>query len=85
MTLHVGAGTFQPIKVKNISDHEMHCEHLYVTDKTIEELIENYTRIIAVGTTTVRTLESLYWLGSKLVNKSSGYTDKSYSGAMGTI
>lgn len=75
VTLHVGAGTFQPIKVKNISDHEMHCEHLYVTDKTIEELIENHDRIIAIGTTTVRTLESLYWLGSKLANNSSGYTD----------
>jgi S-adenosylmethionine:tRNA ribosyltransferase-isomerase len=69
VTLHVGAGTFQPIKVRNIADHEMHLEHFFVTDNTISELIENHDRIIAVGTTSVRMLESLHWLGVKLLNR----------------
>jgi len=67
LTLHVGSGTFQPIKVKNIYDHEMHCEHFFINNKTIEILLENHGKIIAVGTTSVRTLESLYWLGVKLI------------------
>ena len=65
LTLHVGAGTFQPVKSENITDHHMHCEQFSVTDKTIELLIENSGRIIPVGTTSVRTIESLYWLGVK--------------------
>ncbi|HAM08881.1 MAG: hypothetical protein A2X05_04595 [Bacteroidetes bacterium GWE2_41_25] len=69
ITLHVGAGTFLPIKSGNIADHDMHCEHFTVTAKTIETLLENTGRIIAVGTTTVRTIESLYWLGIKLSGK----------------
>jgi S-adenosylmethionine:tRNA ribosyltransferase-isomerase len=71
LTLHVGAGTFQPIKNKNISDHVMHCEHFYVTEKSLEKLLENRGKIIAVGTTSVRTLESLYWLGVKIINSTS--------------
>jgi S-adenosylmethionine:tRNA ribosyltransferase-isomerase len=67
VTLHVGAGTFQPIKSKDISGHEMHCEHFFVTAETIRLLIENQGRIIPVGTTSIRTLESLYWLGIKLL------------------
>ncbi len=66
ITLHVGAGTFQPVKADFISGHEMHCEHFYLTAKTIEVLLENSGKIIPVGTTSVRTLESLYWLGVKL-------------------
>jgi S-adenosylmethionine:tRNA ribosyltransferase-isomerase len=66
ITLHVGAGTFQPVKTKSISNHKMHCEHFFVTNDTIRELIENHERIIAVGTTSVRTIESLYWLGVKV-------------------
>lgn len=65
LTLHVGAGTFQPVKSENITDHHMHSEQFSVTDKTIEMLIENSGRIIPVGTTSVRTIESLYWLGVK--------------------
>jgi S-adenosylmethionine:tRNA ribosyltransferase-isomerase len=68
ITLHVGAGTFQPVRAGNISDHNMHCEHFFVTRETIRELLENHGRIIAVGTTSVRTLESLYWLGIKAIN-----------------
>jgi S-adenosylmethionine:tRNA ribosyltransferase-isomerase len=69
VTLHVGAGTFQPIKSEEITDHEMHCEHFAITDKSIKKLLENEGRIIAVGTTSVRTLESLYWIGVKLLNR----------------
>lgn len=65
ITLHVGAGTFQPVRAENLSEHEMHSEHFFVTNDTIDELIENHGRIIAVGTTSVRALESLYWLGVK--------------------
>jgi S-adenosylmethionine:tRNA ribosyltransferase-isomerase len=75
VTLHVGAGTFKPVKVKNISDHEMHCEHFYISDKTIETLLEFQDRVIGVGTTSVRTLESLYWLGVKLIQNPDGITD----------
>ncbi|MCX6256174.1 MAG: S-adenosylmethionine:tRNA ribosyltransferase-isomerase [Bacteroidia bacterium] len=72
VTLHVGAGTFQPIKTRNISDHEMHCEHFFITTKTIELLLENLGKIIPVGTTSVRTLESLYWLGVKIIQNPTG-------------
>ena len=72
LTLHVGAGTFQPVKAKNIYNHEMHCEHFFINTKTIELLLENHGKIIPVGTTSVRTLESLYWLGVKLIQNPSG-------------
>ena len=67
LTLHVGAGTFQPVKSENIKDHKMHSEHFYVTKETIEMLIETTGKIIPVGTTSVRTIESLYWLGVKAI------------------
>ncbi|MGD0582206.1 MAG: S-adenosylmethionine:tRNA ribosyltransferase-isomerase [Bacteroidales bacterium] len=66
LTLHVGAGTFQPLKSQRISEHVMHTEHFFVSRNTIESLLKNTGKIIAVGTTSVRTLESLYWLGVKL-------------------
>jgi S-adenosylmethionine:tRNA ribosyltransferase-isomerase len=72
VTLHVGAGTFKPVKTKNIADHEMHCEHFYISGKTIDTLLESRNNIIAVGTTSVRTLESLYWLGVKLIQNPAG-------------
>jgi S-adenosylmethionine:tRNA ribosyltransferase-isomerase len=68
LTLHVGAGTFKPVKSKNISEHEMHCEHFSIDADTMNLLIENQDKIIPVGTTSVRTLESLYWLGVKLIH-----------------
>lgn len=67
LTLHVGAGTFQPVKTDNISGHEMHCEHFSIDSSAIRLIFENREKIIAVGTTSVRTLESLYWLGVKLI------------------
>jgi len=67
VTLHVGAGTFQPVKSRRISDHEMHYEHFFITAETIKLILENRGKIIPVGTTSVRTLESIYWLGVKLI------------------
>jgi S-adenosylmethionine:tRNA ribosyltransferase-isomerase len=67
LTLHVGAGTFQPVKARNIYEHEMHTEHFSVSLKTIESLLKYHGKVIPVGTTSVRTLESLYWLGVKLI------------------
>ncbi len=63
LTLHVGAGTFQPVKSETISGHEMHSEHLYISRDFLNKLIHHPGKKIAVGTTSVRTLESLYWLG----------------------
>lgn len=63
VTLHVGAGTFRPVKSEDIGGHDMHTEHIAVSRHTIEKLIEHGGRAIAVGTTSVRTLESLYWMG----------------------
>jgi S-adenosylmethionine:tRNA ribosyltransferase-isomerase len=63
ITLHVSAGTFRPVKSEMIYDHLMHTEHFYVTRDTLRAL--RGRNITAVGTTTVRTLESLYWLGIK--------------------
>ena len=67
LTLHVGAGTFQPVKTDDIFLHEMHFEHFLIDSGTIQLLIENLGKIVPVGTTSVRTLESLYWLGIKLI------------------
>jgi S-adenosylmethionine:tRNA ribosyltransferase-isomerase len=66
LTLHVGAGTFLPIKTESIMEHKMHQEHFIIPVKTIELIIKNPGSVLAVGTTSVRTLESLYWLGLKL-------------------
>jgi len=63
VTLHVGAGTFKPVKSENIGEHEMHTEYISVNRKTIENLIRFNASAIAVGTTSVRTLESLYYMG----------------------
>jgi S-adenosylmethionine:tRNA ribosyltransferase-isomerase len=67
ITLHVGAGTFQPIKVENIVEHKMHNEQVVFTKNNIENLLENLGNIIPVGTTSMRTLESIYWFGVKFL------------------
>lgn len=69
ITLHVGAGTFQPVRTNDIKNHVMHCEHYSVTRQTILTLLSCPESIIAVGTTSVRTLESLYWLGKKVLRQ----------------
>lgn len=66
LTLHVGAGTFKPVKSEDISGHDMHTEYISVRRSTIEKLIKHGASAIAVGTTSVRTLESLYYVGAKL-------------------
>ena len=66
LTLHVGAGTFQPVKSDEIGDHEMHSEFIAVPRNLIAELAADERRVIAVGTTSVRTLESLYHAGRLL-------------------
>lgn len=66
LTLHVGAGTFKQVKSEKIADHEMHAEWIEVSSGLIKKLLENIDSVIAVGTTSMRSLESLYWLGLKL-------------------
>ena len=66
ITLHVGAGTFKPVKSDEIGGHDMHSEYICVHRSTIEKLIKHDGKAIAVGTTSVRTLESLYYVGRKL-------------------
>ena len=66
VTLHVGAGTFRPVKSECIEGHEMHSEHFCVQRSTVQQLIEHLGRVVAVGTTSVRTLESLYYIGAQI-------------------
>lgn len=63
LTLHVGAGTFQPVKADNVAEHEMHSEFIAVPAALIDELAATDRKICAIGTTSVRTLESLYHIG----------------------
>jgi S-adenosylmethionine:tRNA ribosyltransferase-isomerase len=71
LTLHVGTGTFKPVKTATIAEHEMHAEVFTVSIDTIQSLIDNLDgNIIPVGTTSLRTLESLYWIGVKILNQS---------------
>lgn len=65
VTLHVGAGTFKPVKAATMQEHEMHAEFIDVSKESIEQLISNKT-IVATGTTSLRTIESLYWMGVKI-------------------
>ena len=68
VTLHVGAGTFKPVKSETMQEHEMHTEFIEVRKELIENLLLNLNgNIIAVGTTSLRTMESLYWLGVKTI------------------
>ncbi|MDR2125758.1 MAG: S-adenosylmethionine:tRNA ribosyltransferase-isomerase [Prevotellaceae bacterium] len=67
ITLHVGAGTFKPVKTELVSEHIMHQEHFIVKKTTIIKIIQHLGSIAAVGTTSVRTLESLYWAGCKIM------------------
>ncbi len=69
ITLHVGAGTFKPVKSEYISDHEMHTEHFFINKSTLQNILINKNHLFAVGTTSLRTLESLYWLGIKIMQK----------------
>ncbi len=68
VTLHVGAGTFMPVKSDDMQGHEMHAEWIDVNKATIENLLHHKGKIIPVGTTSLRTIESLYHIGNKLKN-----------------
>jgi S-adenosylmethionine:tRNA ribosyltransferase-isomerase len=68
VTLHVSAGTFQPIKTENVLEHTMHSEQIVVLKKNIENLLMTDKFIVPVGTTSMRTLESIYWYGVKLLD-----------------
>ena len=68
VTLHVGAGTFKPVKAATMQEHEMHAEFIDVSKESIEQLISNKT-IVATGTTSLRTIESLYWMGVKIEDR----------------
>ncbi|MEI7629133.1 MAG: S-adenosylmethionine:tRNA ribosyltransferase-isomerase [Bacteroidota bacterium] len=71
LTLHVGAGTFKPVKAEKIEGHEMHAEFIEVSVALIQKIISKLNEpIIPVGTTSMRTIESLYWLGVKTILRS---------------
>src|ERR1700737_4415591 len=68
VTLHVGAGTFKPVKASKLEQHTMHSEFISVERATIEKILDSLSaKIIPVGTTSLRTIESLYWLGLKTI------------------
>jgi S-adenosylmethionine:tRNA ribosyltransferase-isomerase len=71
LTLHVGAGTFKPVKAETMLGHEMHEERIHIERSIIERLLKQVEtkegRIVAVGTTSLRSLESIYWFGRRLV------------------
>ena len=76
LTLHVGAGTFKPVKSEEIEGHEMHTEYISVRRDTIRKLIAHNGCAIAVGTTSVRTLESLYYMGLKVMQNPDASEDE---------
>ena len=69
LTLYVGAGTFRPVKAEKLLDHEMHSERIVISYKAIEQLIQHHESIVTVGTTSLRSLESLYWLACNMYQK----------------
>ncbi len=72
ITLHIGAGTFTPVKTPDITEHPMHTERYYITADSLSNIMHYLKNIIAVGTTTLRCLESLYWTGVKISQSPSG-------------
>ncbi len=73
VTLHVGAGTFQPVKAEQMADHPMHTEPILVTGALLRQLLAHRPRpVLAVGTTSLRTLETIYWLGVGLLQSAAG-------------
>jgi S-adenosylmethionine:tRNA ribosyltransferase-isomerase len=68
VTLHVGAGTFKPVKAAKLEDHDMHAEWIDVEASLIQQLQQASGKIIAVGTTSLRTIETLYWMGVKVLH-----------------
>jgi S-adenosylmethionine:tRNA ribosyltransferase-isomerase len=77
LTLHVSAGTFKPISVENATAHKMHEEQVIITKQNIKKVLES-EKIVAVGTTSMRTLESLYWFGVKLLEGNTHFQIESH-------
>ena len=75
LTLHVGAGTFKPVKKQKILNHEMHGEHVIISRETIIKIRSMTDKIVAVGTTSARSLESLYWTGIKILQGKLNYPE----------
>lgn len=73
LTLHVGAGTFKPVKEKYVNKHQMHTEFFVISKKNIEKIYNNLGNITSVGTTSMRTLESIYQIGLKLLKKEKNF------------
>jgi S-adenosylmethionine:tRNA ribosyltransferase-isomerase len=71
LTLHVGAGTFKPVSESNALNHTMHAEYFEVSAPTLEQMMDAFPNIVAVGTTSLRSLESLYWLGVRKMRRES--------------
>jgi len=69
ITLHVGAGTFSPVKTDEITEHVMHTERYFVKEENLKNIKQFTGKIVAVGTTTLRCLESLYWTGVKIMQQ----------------
>ncbi len=78
VVLHVGAGTFKPVKADAMGDHTMHSEEIIVSKACLENLVSNSDQLIAVGTTSLRTLESLFWIGWKIQNGASNIEVKQW-------
>ena len=76
VTLHVGAGTFLPVKTDDVSEHPMHTEHFEIHRDTLQQLIDNRGEVTAVGTTSVRTLESLCALGNRILTCGDPQTER---------
>ena len=66
LTLHIGAGTFQPVITRELSSHPMHAEHFFISRSSLETILYHKGHILAVGTTSTRVLESIYWLGARI-------------------
>lgn len=69
LTLHVGAGTFMPVKSETMHEHQMHHEEIVVTLEMLKQITKLSGRLVAVGTTTLRTLESIYWTAIRIINE----------------
>jgi len=79
LTLHVGAGTFKPVSTHLMHDHIMHSEWIEITTELLTALIQSNQKTIAVGTTSIRTLESIYWIGCKIIKEGSFDLEKGLS------
>ncbi|MCA0396670.1 MAG: S-adenosylmethionine:tRNA ribosyltransferase-isomerase [Bacteroidetes bacterium] len=75
VTLHVGAGTFKPVQTDTIGDHDMHAEWIEINLDALRQIKAAHGNIVAVGTTSLRTLESLYWIGCKLIKEPNNALD----------